>query len=185
MILTHSLTSTLAKVDLSWQQTLRTESVRRMTYPFSLRWSFLEGPAHVLLVREYIQEWDTLNLEVQVEVSSQTPGQCLSPSLLPKHLINAWQSDKVNKGKEAIGQASEQGSSLVSRSLTADIFQQSSLWCVISNQFHMLLSEVSPSHRLGLTGWWAGEVSRRKHLASPHLFSSHSTSTLPGPVTRP
>lgn len=48
MILIHSLTFTLEKIDLSWQQTLRTESVNRMTYLFSLRWSFLEGPAQCL-----------------------------------------------------------------------------------------------------------------------------------------
>lgn len=77
----------------------------------------------MILVREYIQERYTLDLEVQVEVSSKAPGHCLSPTLFPKHLINTWQSDKVNKGKEAIGQTSQQGSSLMSRPLTADIFQ--------------------------------------------------------------
>lgn len=59
-----------------------------------------------ILVRGYIQEWDTLDLEVQVEVLSTTPGHSLSPNLLPKHLVNVWQSDNVNKGKEALGQAS-------------------------------------------------------------------------------
>jgi len=31
--------STLEKIDLRWQQPPRTESVKRMTYTFSLRWS--------------------------------------------------------------------------------------------------------------------------------------------------
>lgn len=56
----------------------------------------------MILVREHTQEWCTLDLEVQVGVSSKTPGQCLSPTLLPKHLINAWQRDKVNEGKRLL-----------------------------------------------------------------------------------
>lgn len=69
----------------------------------SLSW---KDQLSVLLVRGYIQEWDTLDLEVQVEVLSTTPGHNPSPNLLPKHLPNVWQSDKVHKEKEALGQAS-------------------------------------------------------------------------------
>lgn len=39
---------------------------------------------HVVLVRDRIQEWDSLDLEVQVEVSNRTRSHSLDPSLLPK-----------------------------------------------------------------------------------------------------